>query len=243
MPAKAIPDSAVWTRYVSGATTIPWSSIAGGTIDRQVLGPGINTIGGGVNPTGVYAISVPLLSTLTIKRSRLQATLIINLGASGSLVVQDENLWEPGASSQPAMILQGGLLSSVTLGGSASGSSLSEATLSVNFNPSGAPYAGVSDADTSDLYPSELRGVFHILNEAPVTITTNLRTLGTVLAAGNVSINSAAVLTANGALMTSPPGGYEAASGSKMKIVAGTFRWEVSDVNGVTTGATMPTTP
>lgn len=243
VPAKAMPDSAAWTRYASGATTIPWSSIAGGTIDRRVLSAGVNSIGGGVNPNGVYAISVPLSSTLTIMRSRLQATLLITLGASAALVVRDENLWEPGTSSQPAMILQGGSLSSVTLGGSNSGSSLSEATHGVNFNPAGAPYAGVTNSNTSDIYPSELRGVLHILNERPVIITSNLRTFGTVLAAGNVTINSAAVLTANPALMTSPPGGYEAASGSKMKIVAGTFRWEVSDINGITAGATMPTMP
>lgn len=225
--AKTMPPNTAWTTLSAVATPLTYSS----TFDRQVLTPGLNTINGTVNPSGVYSVSVPLLSTLTIKRSRLQATLLVTLGATASLVVVNDNLWDPGSSSQPALIVQGALLSSVSLGGSTTTTVLSEATNSANYNPAGAPYNAITDADTADTYPCELHGLYHIISNIPVTIASNLHLTGCIVAGGNVTISTTAQLTATPSLVSSPPTGYADPSNTKMLISPGTFRWEVSSAN------------
>lgn len=232
MAAKKMPGDTAWTALAAVATTIPWGSIPGGTIDRQTLTAGTNAIGNGPNASGVYAIGVPALSTLTIRRSRIQATLLVTLAASAKLVVQDENLWDPPSAASPTLLVKGGLLSSATIGGSTTNAALSEATTGTNYNPANAPYNGVVDSDTLDAYPCELHGVIHFLDSnTAVTIASNLKMVGSVIVAGNATINTAATLTANPTLLSSPPTGYSDASTVKMAPVPGTYRWEVADAN------------
>jgi hypothetical protein len=64
-----------------------------------------------------------------------------------------------------------------------------------------------------------------------VTLASNLKLVGSVIVQGNATINTAATLTANPALLSSPPTGYSDASTIKMAPVPGTYRWEVADVN------------
>jgi hypothetical protein len=229
MPAKAMPGTTAWTALAATATTIPWGS-TGGTIDRAVLGPGINTVGGGVNASGVYAINVPILSTLTIRRSRICATLLITLSASSALVVKDENAWDPPSTSKPALLVRGGLFSSANLGGSSASTVLSEPDNATNYNPAGAPFNSLTDTDTADTYPCELHGLFHFIDAATaVTISSNVRVVGSIIVQGNATINTTATLTASPTLMSSPPTGYAAVG--PMTPVPGTYRWEVADVN------------
>jgi hypothetical protein len=231
--AKTMPGNTAMSSLSAVATTIAYSA-TGGAIDKEVLTPTLNTISGTTNASGVYAISVPLLSTLRIKRSRLQASLVVTLGASAQLIVQDENLWDPAAPNLPALIVQGALLSSVTLGGSSTAGPLSESTVATNYNRAGAPYNGITDSDTTDTYPSELHGLYHIYSAIPLTINSNLKTIGCIIAGGTVTISTAAQLAANPTLLSSPPSGYADPVNSTMRVAPGTYRWEVADVNPVT---------
>ena len=235
MPAKTMPDATAWNALIGSATAISYGSLGGGKFDKDILTPGLNTATSSTNAAGVYSINVPLLSTLTIRRSRLQATLLVALGIGSSLVVQDENLWDPGSSNLPTLIVQGSLGSSVTLGGSSTSAPLSEVTLSTNYNPSGAPYNSVTDSDRLDTYPCELHGVFHILSNIPTTLGTNIKMIGTLVSAGNVTINTPATLTASPTLLSSPPIGYSDPAHSAMAVVPGTYRWEVAGVNAAVT--------
>ncbi len=230
MPAKSMPGTAAWDALSAIATTIPWG-VSGNIIDKQVLTSGVNTIGGGVNPSGVYAISVPATSTLTIHHTRFQASLLITLGAGSSLVVKDENLWDPADPTKPTLLVRGGLLSSASIQGSSN--TLDESS-NLNFNPVGAPYGGATDADTLDSYPNELHGLIHFIDAATsVTITNDrpVNIIGCVIVAGSVTIKNTATLTANPALLSAPPTGYSDASTIKMAPVPGSYRWEVADAN------------
>lgn len=232
MPAKTMPGATAWTTLSAVATPIPFASLTGGTIDRAVITTAVNTTGNPANPYGVYTITVPTLSTLTIKRSRLQATLLITLSASSNLVVQDENLWDPGSTTYPTLLVKGGLLTSATIGGSTTGANLSEATTGTNYNPTNAPYSSVTDSDTLDTYPSEIHGIVHIMDASvTVTLASNLKLIGSVIVQGNATINTAATLTANPTLLTAPPTGYSDASTIKMAPVPGSYKWEVADAN------------
>ncbi|HVU64636.1 MAG TPA: hypothetical protein VHC70_11710, partial [Phycisphaerales bacterium] len=226
--AKTMPGNAAWTTLSAIATTIPWAS-TGGHLDKQVLTAGLDTIATVTHGSGVYAISVPALGTLTIHHSRFQATLLISLGASAKLVIKDENLWDPADATKPALLVQGDLLSSVSIAGGAA--TLGEASGS-NFNPAGAPYNGVTDADTTDSYPSELHGIIHIMSAATaVTLDTKLVCTGSVIVAGDATIKTDCTISGNPSLKSAPPQGYTDAGAFKMSPVAGSYRWEVADVN------------
>jgi hypothetical protein len=226
--AKNFPGVTGWNALAASATTISYAA-TGNTIDKEVLTPGLNTISSTTNAGGVYAISVPASSTLRIRHSRLQATLLITLGVGSQLIVQDENLWDPGAPSQPALLVQGGASSSVTLGSSTN--ALSESAQDRNFNRAGAPYNGVTDGDTTDTYPNELHGLYHIISAIPVTISNNLSVIGCVVAGGNVTISTAANLAATPALLSNPPTGYSDPSSSDIRIVPGAYQWVVANAN------------
>lgn len=228
--AKTMPGNAAWTALSAVATTIPWLS-TGGNIDKEVLTPGKNSVSTTVNASGVYLINVPAVANLQIHRCRLQATLLIQLGLGASLTIKDENLWDPppGAPNQPSLIVQGGnLLSSVTI--SAKSGDLKESP-GVNFNPPGAAYLGVTDSDTSDTYPNELHGLFHLLTVAPVTISGTPTIIGCVIAGGDVTISGSASMTANPGYLMAPPAGYTDPAQYKMRVGQGNFRSEVTNVN------------
>jgi hypothetical protein len=222
--AKTIPDQSGWNALIGGATTIPFQS----TLDRQLIAPGVNTAGGGTNGAGVYTISVPALSKLTIRRSRVQATLLVSLGLSAQLVVQDENLWDPGKSGAPSLIVKGGALSSVSLSGSTN--QLVESSGN-NYNPAGAPYNGVSNSNTTDSYPNELHGLFHVASNISLSLGDNLTVIGCVVGGGAVTISKGCVFAAQPTLLSSPPTGYGDPSKGAMLVSPGTYRWVVSDVN------------
>lgn len=232
--AKSMPSNAIITRMSAVATAIPYGSISGGTIDRAVLTPTLNTISTTTNAQGVYSISVPLLSTLKIRRSRIQASLVITMGATSQLIILDENLWDPAAANLPALVVQGSLLGSVTFGGSSTSASLSEAATGTNYNPAGAPYNSVVDSDTLDTYPCELHGIYHIDGAIPLTINNNLKSVGCIIAGGSVTLNTPAQLAANPTFLAAPPSGYADGANTKMRIAQSSYRWEVSNVNPAT---------
>lgn len=226
LAARTMPPSTVVAQYSAMGSTISYSSLSGGDIQKCVLSAASNPYGS-VNPAGVYVINVPLASRLRIRSCRIESTLVVKLGLLSSLVIEGPVVWNPPAGNKPSLIVQGAATSSVAIGGSAI--ALDEAVTGVSLNPVGTPYLGASDSDTSDKYPAELRGIFHITGSTcPVTITDSVATIGCVISEGAVTISAGARPTANIALVSTPPAGYS--TGAVMKPVQGTYRWEAETV-------------
>lgn len=223
-PQKAMPSDSAWQSLSAVATTISFSSLSGGTMDEVLLTPGSNPFGV-PNARGVYTITVPLASTLTIRRSRLQATLLIRLSSLSQVIVRDEVCWDPGAPTQPALIIQTSLSNTIALGGSTA--VLSESDRGVNLNPAGSPYGSLTNSTKTDTYPAQITGVIHVLGASgSVQLRDSIAVNGCVIAECPVTISSQARLTANPTLLNSPPAGF--GSSVIMKPMTGTHRWEVA---------------
>jgi hypothetical protein len=169
---------------------------------------------------------------LTISQSRLKATLVIDTAAGTSVNVSNAILWEPPRPDYPILIVNG-QNPAVTLNGSTT--PLNEPTLIRNLNPAGSPYNSQTDSDLTDGYPTELRGLVHVLGTAPtITMGNSLKVKGTVVidgtqsaSAGQITMVSPKVtLTVDPNLFTYPPKGYTTMD--KMVPLAGTWRWEAA---------------
>jgi hypothetical protein len=150
-PAKPFPAPNVPDRYAAIATLID----PGNSLDRTVLGPGANPFGV-ANPSGVYVVRPS--GDLTVKDARIYGTLVVILSPGRKLRVEGSVNIEPSQKDMPALIVKGDAELSFT----SAGTPLSEGSVRVNFNPNGAPYAGVTDGDRSDLYPSQIKGLIHV---------------------------------------------------------------------------------
>jgi hypothetical protein len=100
------------------------------------------------------------------------------------------------------------------------GANLSESATSTNFNPYGAPYLGTDDADTDDLYPSEIQGLVHLTGNLRLKGTASV--LGTVICEGAVTADDNNEIVYDPNLYASPPWGYTTPKG--MKILPGSWR-------------------
>jgi hypothetical protein len=196
-PAKAMPDPGLLSLYTALGTAIA----PGNTLDRVVLAPGVNPWGA-PNADGVYVIN--LSSNLTIRRSRIYGTLVIN-GNSRTVTIQDTMFMQPARADYPVIITDADLVLAC------SGANLSESAEGTNFNPAGAPYQGAADSDTSDQYPCEIQGLVHTRGELRLYQTTIVR--GAIIAESNASsdavrIDGAPQVLYTPTLTTSPPMGY-----------------------------------
>lgn len=203
--------------------SISYSSIPGGSLRRVLLSAATNPYGA-ASPTGIYFIRVPALSTLRIGEARIAATLVIELGLTSQLELVDSIHWSPGDPSLPTLVINATALSTVRLGSSTA--SLSEASANVNFNPATTPYDGVGDTDKTDLYPSEIRGVVHVMSTlASVSLESGVTIAGTLISEGSLTITSATIRH-DPQLLQDPPAPYRSGSAS-MRPVAGTWKWEL----------------
>jgi hypothetical protein len=215
-PTKPMPPSGIFAMYRSLATTIS----PGATMTRQVLGPGVNTVGGGTNSDGVYYISAPL--GITISNCRVTGTLVIDapnqvVTISGSVFMQ------PSRPDFPVLIVNGKLTMQAD-----STVPLSEATNTTNFNPAGAPYQGVADADQTDTYPSEIDGLVHSNDKTIVQGNQLIR--GGLICESNdgtqaIYFDATPQIIYDPTLYTSPPMGYT--TSVTMKIAPGGWRQSV----------------
>ncbi|TSA40295.1 hypothetical protein D4Q85_00045, partial [bacterium] len=174
----AIPTAAtIIAEYVAMGTSI---NVGNGTItiDRIILSPTSNPLGGGTNAKGVYVIDCAG-NTVTIKRSRINATLVLRNPGNGSRVMNSV-CWDPATTGYPSLIVEG----SLDIG--TAGIDLSEATEGTNFNPSGSPYARSSNATMIDTYPSEFTGLIYVSGK--LTITGTVATAAPIISAGGVTL-------------------------------------------------------
>jgi hypothetical protein len=222
--ARTMPGDTLET-YRTRATTITYASLPSGQINARVLSSASNPFGA-TNAEGIYYIRVPASSTLTITRSRLVATLVVELDPGARVVTSAQFAWDSPRTDMPALIVKGSSTGTVTLGGSTT--ALSELNNATNYNPPGTPNdAGVSDNDTSDTYPTEFHGLLHVIGSGLTTqMSTNFVMRGSAIVEGPLSIGSGVKLTADPALYNNPPSGYMQAA--NMSVTPGSWTWEAA---------------
>jgi len=159
---KDMPNARVVDMYRELAT-----DISGRTrITRQAIGPGRNPWGL-PNANGVYYLDAPG-ANVTLRDSRLLGTLIVRcnrLTISGNVFVENFR------KDMPALIVDGDL----ELACESAGSQLREHDENTNFNPAGVAFAGRTDSDKSDEYPSEIRGLVHVRGDLTLKSTALVR--------------------------------------------------------------------
>jgi hypothetical protein len=197
--APSLPDrAAVVAAYASVGTSISFSSLAGGTLQRVAISPTRNPLGS-TNAQGVYVIDSGG-QDLTIRDCRIVGTLLVRNAATvtlaGSVLLQSTS------ASMPALIVDGHV--DVQL----SASDLSEGSLLTNFNPTNAAYEGTTDLDTSDFYPSQIQGLVAIGGNLTIQSAGTLNVVGPVIVNGKAIIEGAAVLTDDADCATSPATGF-----------------------------------
>jgi len=221
--AKAMPSTAVFDTYKGQATEILFSSIPSGLIDRKLFSKSNNPYGT-ANASGVYYIKVPANSTLTLRTSRVVATLVVELADGARFNTTSSFSWEPPRSDFPALVVKGGTGGGVTLASTTT--ALSEMGTFTNFNPAGTPNtSGATDTDTSDSYPSEVNGLVHMIGTGyTTTLGGNLTLKGLALIEGNAQASTGVKLTASPAMFSTPPSGYSAVS--ELLPAPKTWKWE-----------------
>lgn len=192
----AFPPSTVDDDYYGWATALGTSS----TLDRVVIGPNVNPYGS-PDPDGLYRMS--LSGATTIRRSRILGTLVVKTNGN-TLTINDNVRIEPYRGDFPALIVDG----NVDFAFNDTGTTLSEATESTNFNPAGVPYQGVTDTDKSDSYPSEIVGLVHITGTLTVSGEPVIRGILLVNGAISVTSNDSLVVYRDAKLYSDPPIGY-----------------------------------
>lgn len=210
--AKALPDVGVIDIYIGLATPIDYP----GVIDKQLLTPGVNPWGV-PNPDGVYFIDAGP-NDLKIKASRIHGTLIVRCTGGMKVILDDDVFIQNYRSDYPALIVDGALdfmLNSASYG-------LRESAQTMNFNPVGSPYLGVTDSDMLDTYPNEVQGLVHVKGTLTMTLTSRVR--GVIISEGNVTLNGTNEIVHQPTLYSNPPMGYvtytmQIASGSWRRVV------------------------
>ncbi len=175
----ALPAAAdIVAEYAALGTEVTASGGATIVVEKLVLSPASNPLGGGTNTKGIYVINCAG-KNVTIRKCRINGTLVLRNVGAGSLV-QNSVCFDPATSGYPSLIVEG----AITL--SLSGSDLSESTENINFNPAGSPYAGDTDSSKNDSYPSEFGGLVYV--SGALTVNGTLATYAPVVCAGNISL-------------------------------------------------------
>jgi hypothetical protein len=172
-PPQSVPTkySEMGTQFTSGLNLI----------EKAVIAPGLNPFGQ-LNSGGVYIVRPT--TNMTIRNTRIHGTLIVVMpNTSTRLTIEDNVFFQPAQPGYPALIVQGNL----DLRYRSDGETLSESALSTNFNPAGAPYGNHTNTTTTDVYPSEIRGL--------VYCTRQLRWYNNGLLRGGVCVEGIGVTT------------------------------------------------
>lgn len=201
-----MPDpAALVDAYIAIGTPILYATIPSGTISGKVFSPSHNPYGVSVNGQGVYVIDCGGRA-ITITASRIVGTLVILDPGFGSKFT-GPMLVAPAVSGLASIVVRGNMIFDVE-----STDTLMESKLGTNFNPVGAPYAGVSDADTADSYAPGFQGILYASGnlslDAAMTSTTPRGYTGAIMAGGAIAINNLTQVGWDSTLATDPPLGF-----------------------------------
>jgi hypothetical protein len=199
-PARTVPSGTdALAAYLAMGTQINFSSLtSGGEIRDTVLGPGRNPYGA-ANAAGVYFINCAN-QAITIRNARISGTLVLVNPGSGSSFTQSV-LLEAATPGYPALLVSGDMTLNMD------STDLTEGAGSMN--PTGAPYRGVTDTDTTDTYPSMISGLVYVSGNLTISGSTTI--YGPVLSVKAISFSGTPVLYP---VMPSPtPPGFSTAGG------------------------------
>jgi len=205
---KPTPYSHVIPDYISKATTIPFT----GTINKQILTSTYNPWGP-TNADGVYFIDAG--NDMTIKNTRIHGTLIVRTNGK-KLTLDNAVFMQNYRSDYPALIVEGDLVAKYE----SAVFTLSEATLSTNYNPAGAPYEGIWDDDMVDEYPNKIQGLIHV--KGSLTLQQTAKITGAVICEGPVSCEDNNLIVHDPNLYACPPEGYTFVE--SMQISPGSYK-------------------
>jgi hypothetical protein len=203
----------------------------GHVIYRDVLSPNVNTLYAGA-PTnaaegkshGIYWINCNG-NRLTIERSRILGTLLVVNPGAGSCVANGPIRWSPAVAGYPALLVDADTAVDADFAIHATNRALSESENGTNYNPTGAAHpAFAEDADSNDIYQSEIRGLIAIRDDLTYQNRPLIR--GQVLVGDDIA-NSSGELEVDfqpESLLNPPPGfedtsKYQRRPGSTVKAV------------------------
>jgi len=210
-PAKSMPSSGLFDLYKSRATTLTYT----GDFDKHILTPTLNTYGAGLNTDGVYYVNAGN-NDLKIKATRIHGTLVVNMDSGKKVHLDNAAFLQNYRADYPVLIVNGELeldLKSDSYG-------LLESSWSTNFNPTGAPYLGATDGDTTDSYPNEIQGLVHAMFEVKFKLTSRVR--GMVISESDVRAEGTNEIVYDSALFNNPPDEYT--KPPVMQVLTGSWR-------------------
>ncbi len=218
---RQMPGSDAFDYYVNMGSLIDINLLAVGPtyqLKRVVLSPQSNPYGS-PNPEGIYVIDCKGL-TLQVQDLRVFGTLVL-LNPAPSSTIQNKVHFEPARPNFPSLLVKGSIEVRYD-----SGSQLSESSLGVNFNPIGTPYQGSADTDTSDNYPSIIKGLVFVSGQLNLALDVFDSAVDGVVVCGSIVPNSNLALTYRSTFFDFPPPGF--AAGSTMKVAPGSWVRAVS---------------
>jgi hypothetical protein len=199
---KPMPSAGVFELYKLRATVIPSAAVAGGTMQVAPLSAASNPYGD-ANPDGIYYVRLPdTISTLQILSSRVKGTLLVEAAPGNTaqaVELMSPSSWEPHRADLPTLITKG--------------------VATVRVYGAIAPYA---EGGTS--YPSELRGLFHLIGTADVQLNDATYLKGCLVADGTITTSGTVAAAADPALLAAPPVGYS--RGNRVVLVPGSWKWD-----------------
>lgn len=207
---KRMPDTDVLSQYQSLATPITLTS----SFSKKILSPN-NNPWGATNSDGVYYIDTGG-ADLTIKDSRIVGTLVINADLTKNVILDNTVFMEPARSDYPVLIVNGDI--EFKLKGSSL--TLSESDHSTNYNPAGAPYQGITDSDTNDEYPNEIRGLIYCTDDLIFFETARVK--GVLIAKDDILIYGTAIAIYDDTYYNAPPDGFSYVS--RMQVSPGSYQ-------------------
>jgi hypothetical protein len=184
---------------------------------RKLLSPQSNPFTGVLNSQGIYVLNCAG-NKINLRDSRISGTLVILNPGSGSRI-EGSICWDPTTllSTNPNVPNLPALITDDQLQLGLSSAPLSEAVANLNLNPAGSSYAGTSDTDLVDSYPSQISGIVYSSDE--FTVTNNTTVNGSIVGATKITVQGTAVTVNHQPLYyyVNPPVGFRAAPLVKMK--------------------------
>lgn len=206
------PDQGALSSYLAAATWLPQAD----RIEDVVLTPGFSSLGT-ANPAGIYAMDCQG-HDIDIKHCRIKGTLILlNVHHAE---IKERVLLEHNNYAGPLLVVVGEELKVNT-----KTDALSEADRGVNFNPPGAPFEGMTDLDTEDLYPNRVDGLVHVTGCLRLDETPSLS--GCWLAQGAVELGEPVTIMHDSELEENAPEGYR--NPAALRIQPGSWQRITSD--------------
>ncbi len=218
--ARRMPGSSVFDYYKARGTWVDINALPVSSgkrmIEKTIVSP-TTSPWALTNSAGIYVIDCGG-QNLEIKNSRIIGTLVL-LNPGTSCLTSYAVHWDAAVSNLPALLVEGDFLICH------SQPNLKESDLSTNFNPTGTPFDGEEDSDTTDEYASEINGIVYTSVKLTILTQSSRTHVNGSTICGSSSCISAATFNHKPVFTNYPPPGF--ASGSEMEVIPGTWRRDV----------------